>query len=697
MLPKPAAGGGATSIHDQVMSADASRRRRTAIVLGFCMAFAAVPISIQTAVLREGAMRLVMLGLIAVLASLCVGVSLLARAGWGTTAGLVLTALPCVGSIVAVAASRQVGAAPYYGVLGVVIALATLEGRALRFALGGSLACVLVIAALATQLDVVPTQPTQLLVNAVVLVALVAVVVAIYGRAYRGLLDEVAAQQLRASEVEARYRVIAENTTDLVALIDAQGVVTWASPSFQRVLGVEPLGQQASVALVDEPDASAFDTLLTLARAGQIARSEVRRTRGDGVVGRFECGISPAEDGAVLLCVARDVTTERAMAADLEQARKMEALGRFAGSIAHDFNNLLSVMRTCTTLASEAIVAESPARAELDDVQEAISRGSGLTSQLLAFSRRDVVLPTRVEVGPLLRGAIGLARRLVGERVLVEVDVAHDVWAVHTGPSQLHQIVMNLAANARDAMPAGGTLRMSARNAPGSVVGDAVLLCFTDTGSGIAAETQAHLFEPFFTTKAPGIGTGLGLATVLSVVKSLGGQIAVDSELGRGTEFRILIPRAEVPIPAAVPRITKRRTSRIEPTVLVVDDDADVRSLMVRLLSQEGLQVISTGSAEGALAMAITLPELPVLVTDVSLPGKDGLWLAHRLLEQFPSMHVVLVSGFAPDPLATARLIGQGARFVQKPFTPGALVFSVRESLGLTPHALRPALRPRVS
>ncbi len=701
MLPEPAAGGGATSFYKQVKSADAARRQRMATVLGYAVAFAGIPVIVQTVLVREGTMRVAMIALVVVLSLLCVAAGMLARLGYGTVAGLWLTAVPCLGSVIAVAMSREVGAAPFYGSLGVVVALATLDGRALRAALWGATLSAVAIAVIFMEIDVVPTKPAQLVLNAVVLVMLTAVVVALHGRTFAGLLEEVAAQQARTAHVEARYRVIAENTMDLVALIDAGNVITWASPSFQRVLGLDPNGRPVRDAFVDEPDAAAFEMLLTLARAGQIARSEVRRRRADGVVGRFECVVSPTEDGALLLCAARDVTAERAMA-DLEHAKKMEALGRFAGSIAHDFNNLLSVMRTCTTLASQALPVENAARAELNDVQEAISRASGLTSQLLAFSRRDVVLSSRVETGPLLQRAAELATRLVGERVRVVIDIQPEIWALFTGPAQVDQIVMNLAANARGAMPNGGTLRLTARNAPGSSVGDAVLLTFADSGSGISAEARAHLFEPFFTTKPPGIGTGLGLATVFGVVKALGGVIEVESEPEKGTEFRIWLPRAQDAAPtveAPAKRASARRTGRSNETiVLVVDDDADVRSLMVRLISHEGFQVVSAANAEQAMAAAMNLSELPVLVTDVLLPGKDGLWLAQRLLDRFPSMRVVLVSGFAPDPQATARLIAQGARFVQKPFTPGVLVFAIRESLGLTPQSAGGAQpRPRAN
>ncbi len=688
MLPGSAAGGGATSFLKDVMAVDARRRERTAFALGLFVGVFGLASAVQTAFVLQPPMRAPICALIVTLAVMCFGAAALARSGRGTLAGLWLSAIPGVGSFISVWVSHQVGAGPFYAGLGIVIALATLEGRALRAALLGAVGCALATAGVYSQIEIVDTLPSQLMFNAVVLALLMALMVFVHSRTFARTLSQVAQQQARAAHVEARYRLIAENTADLIALVDSRGEISYASPSFEKVLGKSPVGTQVVNVLCDEADTSKGEQLLAAARKGDPARVDISRTLADGVR-TFECLMAPAGESELLLCTAREVTAERAMAMELEQAKKMEALGRFAGSIAHDFNNLLSVMRTCTTLVDQGVPTDSPLRADLNDVQESISRASGLTSQLLAFSRRDVVVPTRVEVGPLLTRVGELARRLVGEKVTVEIDVEPEVWDLWSGPSQLDQIVMNLAANARDAMPGGGTLRISARNAPASTVGDAVVMTFTDTGHGMSAETRAHLFEPFFTTKPPGIGTGLGLATVFGVVKALGGKIDVESHVGKGTLFRIWLPRArdsEISLAPAPPQIEARRPTRpSEATILVVDDDADVRALMVRLISQEGFQVVSFADAEQALAASMTLAELPVLVTDVLLPGHDGLWLAQRLTERYPAMRVVLVSGFAPDPQATARLVAQGARFVQKPFSPGALVQVIRESLGLTP------------
>ena len=684
MLPSSAAGGGATSYLHDVLSVDSARRERTAARIGVFVGVAGIPVLLHTLITIEGPQRFGMATLVIAFAMMGLAAAWLARSRRGTLAGLWLTAIPSLGSMLAVFTTHQLGSAPLYSGLAILVAVATLEARALWAGLFGVLLSVLTLLFV---VEVVPTPIDQLWLSSVVGLTLMGLVAGLQSRAHRRTLEEVAAHQSRAAELEARYRLIAQNTTDLVALIDRSNTVVYASPSFMKVLGLDPQGGPARTALADEDEASSLDTVFARVRGGQMARSEVKRRRADGSTGRFECVVTRAADSGLVLCVARDVTAERAMLSELEQAKKMEALGRFAGSIAHDFNNLLSVMRTCTTLAAQNVPRDSTAQAELNDVQEAISRASGLTSQLLAFSRRDVVLPKRVEVGPLLARASELAQRLVGERVKVELEVDQETWALWSGPSQLEQIVLNLAANARDAMPEGGTLRLSARNAPGSVVGDAVLLSFADTGTGLSADTRSHLFEPFFTTKAPGIGTGLGLATVFGVVKALGGVIEVHSELGKGTDFRIWLPRALDGVDAIAPALSPPRRQRRpnEATVLVVDDDADVRSLMVRLIAHEGFQVLPAANAEQAMAMSLSLSELPVLVTDVMLPGRDGLWLAHRLFERFPSMRVVLVSGFAPDPSAAVRLVSQGACFVQKPFQPGSLVQAVRESLGLAP------------
>ena len=473
MLPGSAAGGGATSFlksHlEAVLTVDETRRQRTAVSIGYFIGLAGIPVFLQTAIGLEGALRVGMASLVLALSAMGPAAAWLASRGKGTAAGLWLTALPSLGSVIAGLASHQVDSALLYCALAIVVALATLRGAPLRLALVGAVLCGVTLGVLgSTAFEPQPTRLSHLILNGVVVLVLMALVAGLNAGAGRRALEEVAATQARAADVEERYRLIAENTMDLVALVDASNTVVYASPSFKKVLGLDPTGGPVSAALGEASEVAALDTVLSLARAGQIARSEVRRPRADGTRGRFECVISRVEEGGLVLCVARDVTAERTMVAELEQARKMEALGRFAGSIAHDFNNLLSVMRTCTTLASQSVPRDSSAQAELNDVQEAISRASGLTSQLLAFSRRDVVLPVRVEVGSLLARASELARRLVGENVKVELDVPADVWALWSGPSQLEQIVLNLAANARDAMPNGGRFRLSARNAPGS-------------------------------------------------------------------------------------------------------------------------------------------------------------------------------------------------------------------------------------
>ena len=689
MLPGSAAGGGATSFYKEVMSVDARRRERTASVLGLCIGVIGLVIAAYSTRALQAPVQFPVTAQTVVLALLCFVASGLARAGRGVAAGLLLSAIPTAGSVSSVWATHQVGAGPFYVALGLVVALATLSGRALRWSIAFSLAGMAASVVIAWNVELGVTLPEQLMFNAVALSVLTALIVGVHARSYNKVLAQVAQQQARAAHVEARYRLITENTMGLVALIDTRNEVSYASPSFDRAIGRSPVGEPLARVLGDEQEASKVEALLSNARSGSPGRADVSRT-GDAGLRTFDCQLSAVADSELLLCTARDVTAERLMATELEQAKKMEALGRFAGSIAHDFNNLLSVMRTCTTLVDQGMPADSALRADLNDVQESISRASNLTSQLLAFSRRDVVVPTRVEVGPLLTRVGELAKRLVGEKVTIEIDVEPEVWPLWSGPSQLDQIVMNLASNARDAMPEGGTLRISARNAPGTEVGDAVVMTFADTGHGMTAETRAHLFEPFFTTKPPGIGTGLGLATVFGVVKALGGKIEVESSVGKGTSFRIWLPRArdsELNVtPVQLPE-TRRPNRPSEATILVVDDDPDVRSLMVRLISQEGFQVVSVADAEQALAASLTFPELPVLVTDVLLPGHDGLWLAQKLTERYPSMRVVLVSGFAPDPQATARLVAQGARFVQKPFSPGALVQAIRESLGMTPRA----------
>ena len=377
-----------------------------------------------------------------------------------------------------------------------------------------------------------------------------------------------------------------------------------------------------------------------------------------------------------LLTVQEDVTERHRLEADLLQAQKMETVGQLAGGIAHDFNNLLTAIIGFASLArSEA--TDPTLQAELDAVLGAANRAAGLTQQLLAFSRRQVLQPSVVKASDVVRGTEGILRRLIGEQIDLVVD-APDVGHVLVDRTQLEQVILNLAVNARDAMPDGGRLTITTaalslgleRGHLELGPGDYVLLSVADTGVGMDEETQAHVFEPFFTTKGVGKGTGLGLATTYGIVRQSGGHIWLYSEPGQGTILKIYLPRVRSGGHAPVAEASAEAGSIATVRVLLVEDDDLLRSLASQVLSTAGVELLEAGDPETALALAAG-SEIDVLVTDVIMPGFSGVELARRLRAERPGLRVVLMSGYAEDLAGVEDLPDR--RFLAKPFTPDEL------------------------
>ncbi len=373
------------------------------------------------------------------------------------------------------------------------------------------------------------------------------------------------------------------------------------------------------------------------------------------------------------------------LAAELERAQRMEALARLAGSVAHDFNNLLTVMRGCASLLEGEVKPGTQAATDLRDLSDAVDRGAQLTRQLLSFSKRDVVQPAVHDLQGALEGMRALLQRMVGGEVRITIEAVDGPWPVWAALSQLEQVVMNLAVNARDAMKGKGELVLRIERGPDAQLGTAVRLIVRDDGEGMGDEVKARLFEPFFTTKGPHKGTGLGLATVQVIMNRLGGRVGVESSPGKGATFTLTLPLAaapELPVPPASAPPARAPTALV---VCVVDDEAPLRNQMARVLGSAGMTVRTFSSAEALLDAGDHACD--VLVTDVNLPGKSGVQLAEQAVARRPGLHVVLVSGFTADPSATAGLLSQGVRFVAKPFEPAALVAAVLGVPAPTPEA----------
>jgi signal transduction histidine kinase/CheY-like chemotaxis protein len=373
----------------------------------------------------------------------------------------------------------------------------------------------------------------------------------------------------------------------------------------------------------------------------------------------------------------------------LLQAAKMEALGQLAGGVAHDFNNILSVIVGYSELL---LSGGSYARGDIEEIHRASLRGSSLTSQLLAFSRKEPLLPRAIDINQIVAGMRPMLQLLLGEQVELHIAAGAGLPACHLDPSQAEQILMNLVINARDAMPKGGQLTIETARAvlddeyaaahAGTTPGPHVMLSVTDTGVGMPDDVRARIFEPLFTTKPRGIGTGLGLATVHGIVKQSGGNISVYSEPGRGTTFRLQFPVASPALPAptgeAEPDITQQRGSG---NVLVVEDDADVRTLVCRVLKRAGYEALEASSEAEAERLCLLHEDMKLLITDVVLPRTSGQQIARRLQKLRPGLNVLYISGYGERAIANHGVLEPGMPFVQKPILPSALLRRVHSLL----------------
>ncbi|MGE5688720.1 MAG: PAS domain S-box protein [Gemmatimonadota bacterium] len=518
----------------------------------------------------------------------------------------------------------------------------------------------------------------------------------------RDVTDRHRAQEALAAS-EARYRRIVETASEGIWIVDRDGRTSFVNERMALMLGYtvdEMLGRIESDFL-GEPGQRITGVQAATA-PGTDTKAEthdVRLIRRDGSDCWTMVSTTPirAADGssAGALCMVTDVTERRQLEEDLRQAQKMDAMGRMAAAVAHDFNNLLTVIRSAVGLLREAGPGSATFAADLDEIDSATNRAASLTAHLLAFCRRQPSQPGFVRVGPLLREFGAILPRLVPPPVRIELAIDEPDLGVWSDPIQLEQVLINLAVNARDAMPAGGTLRLGCglSSFPSAVphrhgtipAGDHVAFTIADTGSGMSAEVLSHLFEPFYTTKGHGEGTGLGLATVYGIVRQAGGTVVVESHPGRGSTFTVYLPRAQEPgaLPATrppgaaderepredgAPRATNAPTAQRE-TVLVVDDEDGVRHVAGRVLERLGYRVLT--AASGLEALDIMLRErarIRALVTDVRMPGMTGLELVELLRTGGMDLPVLFMSGYT-DPVALPNEeAAMPRRFLAKPF-----------------------------
>ena len=386
------------------------------------------------------------------------------------------------------------------------------------------------------------------------------------------------------------------------------------------------------------------------------------------------------------------MTEQKNLEDQLRQSHKMEAVGRLAGGIAHDFNNLLGVISGYGELMSKDMPPADRQWRRLEQIRLAADRATALTRQLLAFSRKQILQPRVLDLDVVIANLEPMLRRLIGEDVQLVTELGGGASTVFADPGQMEQVIMNLAVNSRDAMPKGGRLVLEtaaaaldggeSRREPAAPPGRYVLLSVSDTGIGMDADTRAHAFEPFFTTKPIGQGTGLGLSTVYGIVRQSGGYVSVESEPGKGTTFRIYMPRREAQGRPAVTAAAEEGAPGGEETILLVEDERALKDLNSEVLRQYGYRVIEAVSGEKALEIAAEhMGGIDLLLTDVVMPGLSGSDLARGLRASRPATKILYMSGYPDDALVHHGVSDLSAAFIEKPFAPAALARKVREVL----------------
>ena len=418
---------------------------------------------------------------------------------------------------------------------------------------------------------------------------------------------------------------------------------------------------------------------------------EWKHRSGSPIMVRFSSHVVKNQAGEIdhFDLMVQDITKQRSLEEQLRQAQKMEAIGRLAGGVAHDFNNLLGVIMGYSELALDQIDPEHSAHGQLQQIRKASERASALTRQLLAFSRQQVLDTKTLHLNAIISDMAQMLTRLIGEDIELQTKLHSELHAMRGDQSQIEQVIMNLAVNARDAMPQGGKLTIETRNITieqdgerrtSMLPGDYVLLSVSDTGVGMDAETQAHVFEPFFTTKARGKGTGLGLATVYGVVKQSDGYISVHSEPGAGSSFRIYLPRVQPEPKLNLPQ-EHELPCEGSGTVLVVEDEVSLRTFTCALLQRSGYTVLEASDGEAAIALAQQYQRpIHLLLTDMIMPGMNGPSVAEKLASLRPESKVLFMSGYTG--FVGRGLIAPGSALISKPFTREELLRKIRQVLG---------------
>jgi len=489
----------------------------------------------------------------------------------------------------------------------------------------------------------------------------------------------------QAAEREELFRFITENAADMIAVVDGSGNRLYNSPSYQKLLGYSPeeLRQTKGFEQIHPDDRPKVAAAANEAKRSGVVRTveyRIRHKDGHWVLLESTASVVRSKSGAAekLVIVNRDITERRDLQRQLLISQQLEAIGRLSGGVAHDFNNILGVILGYAEALQKRIPPDDPYREAVDEIQIAGRRAASLTQQLLAFGRKQVFEPQVLDLRTIVAEAARMLERLIGEDIRLDILPAENLGMVKADRSQIERVILNLAVNARDAMPQGGKIAIEMADVEldesraalrqGIAPGAYVLLKVADTGCGMDAELQSHIFEPFFTTK--GQGTGLGLATVYGVVKQSGGDISVESAPGKGATFTIYLPRVSQPVektPEAEP------LDRIIPehrTVLLVEDERALRKLTRTMLVEMGCTVLEAEDGFKAIEIARqTETPIDLLLTDVIMPGMSGRTLVETLTPERPAMRVLYMSGYSDGIIADHGVPEAGLSILRKPFT----------------------------
>ena len=505
-------------------------------------------------------------------------------------------------------------------------------------------------------------------------------------------------QQKKTEEAMRSLVTAIEQCAETIVITDLEGTIKYCNTAFERTTGYskeEAIGQNPRILKSGRQDTQFYERLWAAITSGNVWAGTLVNKKKDGSLYEEDATISPIRDssGRITGFVAakRDITEQRELEGLLRQAQKLESIGRLAGGVAHDFNNLLTVINGYTGFLLKKLKGDDPLRAYADEIKTAGERAASLTRQLLAFSRKQIIEPRVLNLNTTIQESAPMLQRLIGEDIALGTHLEGSLGQVMADPDQLHQVIMNLAVNARDAMPDGGTLDIETMNVEFDEVGSVslhhavtpgryVLMTVTDNGHGMDEAIRQQVFEPFFTTKGVGKGTGLGLATVYGIIRQSGGWIGVTSEVGVGTSFKICLPRTDASLlvePAGMSAPTEGGE-----TILVVEDQEAVRGFTGAALREFGYHVLEASDGSEAIAVVKSHPgPIHLLLTDVVMPGIDGKELSQRLREMYLNLKVLFMSGYTADVIAQRGVLDCGLTFLQKPFSTDELAVKVREVL----------------